>query len=94
MEKINFSYLDKDINIQYGNEKIILNVEEESLNEIRLLNNFILKKIGENVEIDFVFIENKSNSSRIMKNIINSIILIYREEYEYIKKEIIDDFKV
>jgi len=74
----------KNIIIEFNNKKLIINIEEESLEEIKELNNFILDEIGKNGELNFTHTDN-NNENFTIKKIIDSIIEIYNKEYKEIK---------
>ena len=92
MKTINFKYEEtkegekdkKNIIIQEESfkEDIKLDLETESLDEISKLNNFILEQIAANEEITFIGIEETYAKNEIIKNIIESIIIIYQKEYQ------------
>ncbi len=92
MKTINFKYEEtkegekdkKNIIIKEESfkEDIKLDLETESLDEISKLNNFILEQIAANEEITFIGIEETYAKNEIIKNIIESIIIIYQKEYQ------------
>lgn len=82
-----FNYLIIQYNENSEEQELKLNLEEESLNELDKINDFILISIMNQKKINFILM-NEENTPDVEKEIINSIIEVYQKEYSEIINEI------
>ncbi len=90
IKEINFEYIKEEekqyiVVLESENEIAKINIEEDSIDEIKKVNDFILENV---IEYDFEFVNTDEENENNINSIINSIIELYKKETNEIRDQL------